>query len=309
MWVSSTVAVQGLIARDHRTHQHIGATAGVLGERLHGNVHTQIKRVEGNARAPGVVEHGDDGALSAATLVGQLHTGHQRRNVGELQRDGARRFQPDESRGRRDVPRQVFRVHGVEKPVRDAPGRQLDCGERLAGTVSVVGDEHFVTAAQEGHVDQRHGRQTAGHQHTVFTTFDGGDALFQREGGRRSVQAVGVAALVFPVVGAQRFHVGEKDGGRLVHTRRHRLETFGGFVGMVDQAGGQVFHERFADGPPQGETRPLGGQRPAKRRSVGVAISRASIFQAAVPGAGCRTPQTAGGSTDWSAGTPPNSLA
>ena len=88
--------VQCLIARDHAAHQHIAAATGVLGEGMHGDVHAQapgavaaqVKRLEGQAGAPGVVQRGRDAA-------GAAHA-HEFWQVGKLHGDRARGLQPDQ---------------------------------------------------------------------------------------------------------------------------------------------------------------------------------------------------------------------
>ena len=60
--------VERLAAGHDRAHQHIGATAGVFGQRLRRDVDAQVKGVEGNACAPGVVQRRDD-ALRVAVVA------------------------------------------------------------------------------------------------------------------------------------------------------------------------------------------------------------------------------------------------
>ena len=40
--------VQRLILRDHRAHQHVGATGGIFGQRLHDDIDTVFKRSKTN---------------------------------------------------------------------------------------------------------------------------------------------------------------------------------------------------------------------------------------------------------------------
>ena len=188
--------VQRLIVRRHAAHQHVAAAAGVLGQRVGRNIHAkaraiQIKRVEGQPGAPGVVERADH-----ATLAAQPHLRDQ---VGEFHRHRAGGFQPHQFRLRRDARGQVRHVHRGVILVRYAEGGQLALGQRLVGAVGVVGDQHLVAGFQKRQCHVGNRRQTARHQHALQATFQRGDALFQREGGRRAVQAVGVAVLVLPV--------------------------------------------------------------------------------------------------------------
>ena len=48
--------VQCFIARHHRAHEHVRPARGVLGQRVHGDVHPDIKGVEGQTCPPGVVQ-------------------------------------------------------------------------------------------------------------------------------------------------------------------------------------------------------------------------------------------------------------
>ena len=54
--------VQVFVHRHHRTHEHIGPATGVLGQRLHGHVHTELEGTERQPGAPGVVQRRNDRA-------------------------------------------------------------------------------------------------------------------------------------------------------------------------------------------------------------------------------------------------------
>eukprot|EP01136_Pigoraptor_vietnamica_P006786 Opistho-1_new@40156 len=236
--------MQCLVAGDHRTHQHVGAAARVLGQGLDGDVGAQRKGVERDTRAPGVVQRGDD-AFRVHLLMG-LHGREQRLQIRKLQRDGTRRLQPDQAGSGTEFGGQVSWLHGVVIPEADTPGGQLMLGEGLVRAVGIVGNQHFVAGLEQGHVHQRHRRQPAGHQGAEPAAFQRRNALFQREGGGCAVQAVGVAGFMLPVALAQR-RDGRKNNGRgLVDARLDRLKAGRGFVGVMDQLGGNVAHPMYS---------------------------------------------------------------
>ena len=236
--------VQRVVAGDDASHQHVAAAAGVLGQRLHHDVGAaagnlaltaaQVEPVESQARAPGVVQRGGDAAIPAD--LGQVG----QRN--ELHRHRARRLQPDQFRLGTDALLQVGRIHRVVQLVGDAPVLQLAFGQRLAGPVGVVGNQHFVAGRQQRHVDVGDRRQPAGHQHAVPAAFQRRDPLFEDECGWCPVQAVCVAVLVLPVARPQRRNIREDDGGGLEHARLRRHEARWRPVRMVDQVGRWMAH-------------------------------------------------------------------
>ena len=176
--------VQGFVTRDDRTHQDISPPARVLREGLHGHVHARLKRRKSNASTPGVVQCGHDalGAIAMAeSVVGLLNHRHQGRQVRILQRHRAGHLQPDQPRRLTELGRQIGGIHGVVKTVSNAPGSQLPFGQRFAGSIGVIGQQHLVTRAQQGHVHQRNGGQAARRQERKAPAFERGDALFQRE--------------------------------------------------------------------------------------------------------------------------------
>jgi hypothetical protein len=143
----------------------------------------------------------------------------------------------------RDLGLQVGRVHRVVQAVRDAEVGKLAGGQRLVGAVGVVGNQHLVAGLQEGERHQRDGRQAAGHQQAFGAAFERGQALLERERGRRAVQAVGVAGLGLPVARAHGGHVGKEDGRCLEHAGLRRGEGGGRGVGMVDQGRRRLAHD------------------------------------------------------------------
>ena len=230
--------VQSVRPGHHTAHQHVAAPAGVFGERVGRHIHTQraiaqqIKWRKSQSGAPGVVQSRENPALTA-----NAHLGNQ---IGKLHRHRARGLQPDQPRFGRDALGQVVRIQGIEKCVGDAITCQLHHGKVFARAVRVVGDQNFIARFQQRQTHGGNGSQTAGHEHAFGAAFQLAQTFFQQKGGGRAVQAVGVAALVFPVAGAHGGHVGEDDGGGLEHARLGRCELSGGRVGVVDEAGGDV---------------------------------------------------------------------
>ena len=115
-------------------------------------------------------------------------------------------------------------------------------GQRLVGAVGIVGNQQFVTGSQKGHVDQRHGRQSAGHQRAIAAAFERGDACFECEGGGRAGQSVGVAGLMRPVAVAQGRDVGEDDCRSPVNGHGHGVEARRWLVRVVNELRAKVFH-------------------------------------------------------------------
>ena len=234
--------VQGSVPGDHATHEHVAAAAGVFGEGVHRNVHAQIfagawhqvKRLEGNARAPRVVQR--------AQHIFGFADAYQFTQVRELQRHRAGSLHPHQAGFGADLVAQVLRGHGVVVAVGDAPALEFGLSQRLAGAIGVVGDQHLVAGLQHCQRHIGNGRQPAGHQHALQTALQRGQTLFQHVGGGRAVQAVGVAGLVFPFAAAHGGHVGEDDSRCLEHARLWGVKAFRGRVRVVDQAGDHVLH-------------------------------------------------------------------
>ena len=227
--------VQRLVPAGDRAHQHVGAARGVLGQRMHRQVHrqalAQVEGIEGQARAPGVVQR--DERLRRALA----HPPHQTAQVRELQRDRARRLQPDQPGGGRQRRLQRGHVHRVVDPVRDAPGLELVRGKAAARAVDVVGQQQLVAAGQQRDVDQRDRRQAAGRQQDMVRALQRGQPRLQRQRGGRAVQAVGVAAAVDPLGAAQRLDRREEHRRGLVHRGQLGIEARRRGVRMVDLRG------------------------------------------------------------------------
>ena len=74
--------------------------------------------------------------------------------------------------------------------------RELAVGQRLVGAVDVVGQQHLVAGLEQGQATQSAmAARPLGTSRHCCAAFERGDALLQHEGGRRAVQAVGVAGL------------------------------------------------------------------------------------------------------------------
>ncbi|MNT17796.1 hypothetical protein D3C72_1529710 [compost metagenome] len=142
----------------------------------------------------------------------------------------------------RELGFQVGRIHRVVQAVRDAEVGELAGGQRLGGAVGVVGNQHLVAGLQERERDQRDRGQPAGHEQAFGAAFERGQAFFEREGGGRAVQAVGVAGLGLPVARAHGGDVGEEHGRGLEHAGLRRSEGGRRRVGMVDQGRGRLAH-------------------------------------------------------------------
>ena len=233
--------MQRAVAGADRAHQHVGAAAGVFGQRLHHDVGAQagmrarrrLEAVEGQARAPGVVQRRDDAARPAG--------GQRAEQVGELQRDGAGGFQPHQP----GVVAQLGHRQRVVEAVRHAPLRQPRLGQVAVLAVDVVRHQHLVARAQDGQRRQRDGGQAAGHQQAVLSMLQRRQARGQRVAGGRAVQAVAVGQAVARARLVQVGRVLEQHGGRLGHRHRHRIPALGGAVGVVDErgAGGLLAHQ------------------------------------------------------------------
>ena len=235
--------VQTFVARDHRTHQHVGTAAGVFGQGLHHHIGTQVKTAEGHPGPPSVVQHRYRGAAlgfgRGTTGVVGLHLRHQRGYIGEFQGDGASRLQPHQPSLRCELRGQIVRAHRIVRPVAYAPMRQFHRRKSQVGAVGVVRDQHLITRTQKGHINQRNRGQPAGGQHAMVPTFQCSDALFQRKGGGRAVQAVGIGRFVLPAALAHRRHVREQHRGGLEHPHRHRVKLCRGTVRVMHQLGRQ----------------------------------------------------------------------
>ena len=236
--------VQCRVARDDAAHEHISAPARILGQGMDADVDTdgiliptaqQIERLERQTRAPCIVQGGQHPQFATGA--------HLCQQVGKLQRHRARRLQPHQTGVRADLVRQVIHIHGVVVAMRNPPVIQLTLGQRLARAVGIVGKQHLVARMQQGHVDTGDGSQPARNQHRVAPSLQGTEALFQCVAGGRSMQAIGVAALVQPGTLAHGCHIGKEHGGRLADRRLRRLELGGRLVVVMDEIGaGVTFH-------------------------------------------------------------------
>ena len=231
--------VQRLVHGGDTAHEHITAAAGVLGQRVGRDIHRQtaaigqqIKRLESQACTPGVVQHRGH----AARLAGL----HQRDQVWKLHAHTARRFQPYQLGRGADPGLQIGHIHRVVPGMANAPARQLVLRKVFVRAIGVVGNQHLITGREQ---TQRHGAdgaQAAGHQQALLTAFQAAQALFQLVGGRRAVQAVGVAAFVQPAARAHVLHAVKNDGRCLVHRRLRGGKGLGGLVAVVHQFGSDV---------------------------------------------------------------------
>jgi hypothetical protein len=107
--------------------------------------------------------------------------------------------------------------HGVVVLMANAEMGQLALGQRLVGTVYVIGHQHLVTRPEQRQRHRGNRGQAAGHQQALQTAFQRGQTLFQGIGRGRAMQTVGVAALVQPAALAHGLHILEVHGRGLVH--------------------------------------------------------------------------------------------
>ena len=218
--------MQRLIARDHRTHEHVSTAGRVLRQRVHGDVHAQIESIERQARTPGVVQRAD------RTLgFGRSHQGAQ---IRELHGHRTRRFHPNKACVRAQHRRQRCRVHRVIRAPGDAPATEQRARLFLRGAIDIGRQQHLVTGLEQGRVDEGDGRQAAGGQFAVQAAFQRGDALLQRVGGGRPVQSVGIALLALESSRPQSRDVLEHHRGRFVHRGRESLEPVRRAVRVVN---------------------------------------------------------------------------
>ena len=240
---------QGIVARDDAAHQHVAAAAGVFGQRVYGQVHPQrgwagvsaaqqIEGVESQTGSPCVVKRSWY-ALAAAEfdLCDQ---------VGKFERDGASCLQPDQPGCRADFGRQIVDVCCLVNLVPDAQALELIKNKDLVRPVCVVGHQHFVAGVEQGQIHAGNGRQAAGQQQGVLAAFERAQALLQHVAGRRAVRAVGVAAAIQRAAAARFGHVGEKDGGCLVHCWQRCCKALRRLVVVMNQAGDAVLAHGFA---------------------------------------------------------------
>ena len=257
--------VQCVVARRHRTHQHVTAAARELGERLHDDVDAERAAVEGEAGTPGVVQRRQHAAV--------LRRGDEARQVRELHRHRAGRLQPDELGAFVQRRREARHVQRVVQAMRDAEPRQLVPRQLAARAVDVGGQQQLVAGGEQRQVHERDRRQPAGHELALPPALERGDALLEREGGGRAVQAVGVAGPAAPVACAHRRDVPEQHRRGLVDADLRRAEAGRWLVGMVDERAGSVGFQRRAsvwaervDGLFRSVARP--GRAPRQRRCV-----------------------------------------
>ena len=192
----------------------------------------QIEWVECQTSTPGVVQHGYQ-----AAAAGQLR---QPAEVGKFHRDRAGCLQPDQLRSISDCSGEGVGTHRVIETMRDPESLQLLLGKRFARSVRIAGDEHLVAGAQQAHVHQRDRGEPTRHEKAMRPTFQGCDSLLQGKSGRRSVQAVGVATLVFPIARQHRPDVREKHRRRFMNGRRWRIEAIRRAVCVVDKSGSYI---------------------------------------------------------------------
>ena len=231
--------MHSVVRGDDAAHQHITTTAGVLGERMGRYIHRhaaaigeQVKRLESQARAPGVVQHGGHAARAAG-----LNQGDQ---VRELHAHAAWRLQPYQLGGGRDFGLQVGDIHRVVPSMANAPARQLMLCKVFVRPIGIVGNQHLVAGAKQA---QRYGAdstQAAGHQQALLAALQTAQTLFQLVGGGRAMQAIGEPAFIQPAARAHVVHAVENDGRCFVHCGLYRSKGWRGLVAVVYQVGGDV---------------------------------------------------------------------
>ena len=218
--------VQGRVARDQGAHQHVRAARLVLGQRLHHDVHAHVETTQRESGRPGVIQR-DQHPARARRLT-------DRRQVRHFHRYRAWRLGPDQLCVRLDQVSDAGADQGVVIARGDAEVVGQPVAQFAVRVVDVVGQEHVVAGLEQREVDHSNGGQPARGQQAVGATFQFGQARFQRKGGWRAVQPVGIGVLVFPFARSHRRDVLEQDRRGVVDRRRVGVEAFRGGIRRVD---------------------------------------------------------------------------
>ena len=189
--------------------------------------------IERNPGRPGVVD-GNQRAMC-------MGNGADGRDVRHFHRHGARRFGPDQAGIWLHQCGDPSADGRVVIPRRDAKIALQPIAEFAVRVVDIVRQEHVVAAFQHRKIDQRNRRQAARRKHAAGATFNRRQPRFERERGRRAVQAVGVAALVLPVTRPHRRDVFKQHSRRMMDRRGKRGKSFRWGVVAMDQARLQRF--------------------------------------------------------------------
>ncbi len=154
---------RGLRASD-RSHQHVRMAADVLSGRVHADIDAALQRLKVKRRGPRVVDRGDDAAL--ARQLGQ------QRHVLHLERQRARRFEPQQFRVRPELCFEFTpRRRRVEARLHAVARQRLDT-ETACWTVRRIGHQHMIAGTQERQHPDRARRQAGRHRPASVAAFE-----------------------------------------------------------------------------------------------------------------------------------------
>jgi hypothetical protein len=147
------------------------------------------------------------------------------RQVRHFHRHRTRRLGPDQLRVRLDQLGDAGADQRIVVARGDAEVARQPASQFAVRVVDVLRQQHVVAGLQQREIDHRDRRQAARRQQAVFAAFDLGQPRFQREGGRRAVQAVGIGVLVFPLAERMLRDVLEQHGRGVVDRARGRRRS------------------------------------------------------------------------------------
>ena len=193
-------------------------SANIFGQRLHGHVHAQGKRVQINAGGPGVIQYGQ-----RAVLMRGLRDGGQ---VLHFHGDRSRTLTPHQPRVRLELRADACaRVRRIITHF-NAKAPQHAIGKHSVGPVNTFRQQHVVTGFEQRQVDQRDCRLSAGSDKRAKTFFQFADFGRQFQRGGRAVKPIGIAdlKLVPAVAGLGRMF--KHHGRSAIDRRRQRAKAF-----------------------------------------------------------------------------------
>ena len=203
------------LAGGDRADHHVGMADDVFGRRLHRDIDAVLERLEQHAGGPGIVHDHH--------RAGRVGGGGDRRDIGHLEGERARRFDIDDAGPVADQPGHTAADRGIEIGRLDPETPQEAVAEAPRRAVDIVRHQDVIAGLDEGEDGGVDRRQAGAEADRPLAALDRRHRLLQRRMGRSSVPPIGIDPGLEPPF------------ARLAHRRHGRVRDRGGVVdGRVD---------------------------------------------------------------------------
>ena len=196
---------------DAESHHRVGMADDVFGPGDDLDIDAQRQRLEIERRRPGIVAGGLD--------PGRLGRLDQRRHVLHLEGERARALHVKELGVGADERRYARTKGRIVETGLDAETREKIVAERAHRAIDRIRHQDMVARLDVSQDRRVTGRRTRAEGDTAIAALDRRDRLFDREGGRRAVPALGHLIVAVLVGGLERRHALMDDGRGVVDRR------------------------------------------------------------------------------------------